>query len=68
MILEAIMQGIAKKTCDVLPMLTGFHSAVIEVADFESALGDYARMLGHEAPWIEHDASRRTRSALCPLA
>jgi len=49
-------------------MLTGFHSAVIEVADFESALGDYARMLGHEAPWIEHDASRRTRSALFPLA
>ena len=62
------MQGIAKKTCDVLPMLSGFHSVVVDVADFDSAVGDYARLLGQESDWIESNAERRTRSALFPLA
>jgi len=49
-------------------MLNGFHSVVVDVDDFESAVDDYARMLGQEARWIEHNAERRSRSALFPLA
>jgi catechol 2,3-dioxygenase-like lactoylglutathione lyase family enzyme len=62
------VQGIAKKTCDVLLMLTGFHSVVVDVGDFDSAVGDYGRMLGQAPRWIEANAERRTRSALFPLA
>ena len=62
------MQGIAKKTCDVLPMLTGFHSVVMDVGDFDSAVGDYARMLGQDPRWLESNAERHTQSALFPLA
>jgi len=49
-------------------MLSGFHSVVVDVADFDSAAGDYARLLGQEPRWIEWGAQRRTRSALFPLA
>jgi hypothetical protein len=49
-------------------MLTGFHSVVVDVGDFDSAVGDYARMLGQDSDWLEADAERRTRSALFPLA
>ncbi len=66
--LAFIVQGIAKKTCDVLPMLSGFHSVVVNVGDFDSGVGDFARLLGQEPKWIEWGAERRTRSALFPLA
>jgi len=61
------VQGIAKKTCDVLSMLTGFQSVVVDVGDFDSAVGDYARMLGQDPDWLEANAERGTRSALFPL-
>ena len=60
--LEVMVQGIAKKNYDVLSMLSGFHSAVVDVGDFDTAVGDYARLLGQEPDWIEEDAERRTRS------
>lgn len=63
-----IREVIAKKTCDVLRMLSGFHSVVINVGDFDSGVGDYARLLGQQPDWIEWDAERRTHSALFPLA
>ncbi len=62
------MQGIAKKTCDVLPMLSDLHSVVVDVGDFDVAVGDYARLLGQAPDWVEWGAERRTRSALFPLA
>jgi catechol 2,3-dioxygenase-like lactoylglutathione lyase family enzyme len=62
------VQGIAKKTCDVLPVLSHFHSAVVDVRDFEGATSDYARMIGREPAWIETHALRHTRSALFPLS
>ncbi len=42
------MQGIAKKTCDVLSMITGFHGVVVDVPDLDSAVADYARLLGQD--------------------
>ena len=41
---------------------------VVDVGDFDSAMGDYGRMLGQEPVWLESNAERRTRSALFPLA
>jgi catechol 2,3-dioxygenase-like lactoylglutathione lyase family enzyme len=64
----SMLQGIAKKTCDVLPMISHFHSAVVEVGDFEAGVGDYARLLGQKPGWIGADEKARTRSALFPLA
>ena len=49
-------------------MLSGFHSVVVDVGDFDSAVGDYARLLGQEPDWQESNAEMRTRSALFPLA
>ena len=49
-------------------MLSGFHSVVVDVGDFDSAVGDYARLLGQEPDWQESNAAMRTRSALFPLA
>ena len=49
-------------------MLSGLHSVVVDVADFDSAVGDYARLLGQEPNWIESNAQGHTRSALFPLA
>jgi catechol 2,3-dioxygenase-like lactoylglutathione lyase family enzyme len=62
------MQGIAKKTCDVLPMLCNFHSAVVDVLDLDAATSDYARLLGQQPAWIETNVERRTRSALFVLS
>jgi catechol 2,3-dioxygenase-like lactoylglutathione lyase family enzyme len=61
-------QGIAKKTCDVLPMLTAFHSVVVEAADFESGVDDYARLLGQSPGWFESKTGQDTRSALFALS
>jgi catechol 2,3-dioxygenase-like lactoylglutathione lyase family enzyme len=49
-------------------MLSGFHSVVVDVGDFDSAVGDYARLLGQEPDWQESNAKMRTRSVLFPLA
>jgi catechol 2,3-dioxygenase-like lactoylglutathione lyase family enzyme len=49
-------------------MLSGFHSVVVDVGNFDSAVGDYARLLGQEPDWQEANAKMRTRSALFPLA
>lgn len=49
-------------------MLSGFHSVVVDVGDFDSAVGDYARLLGQQPDWQESNAEMRTRSALFPLA
>jgi catechol 2,3-dioxygenase-like lactoylglutathione lyase family enzyme len=49
-------------------MLSGFHSVVVDVGDFDSAVGDYARLLGQEPDWQESNVEMRTRSALFPLA
>jgi catechol 2,3-dioxygenase-like lactoylglutathione lyase family enzyme len=49
-------------------MLSSFHSAVVDVRDFDSGISDYARLLGQEPDWIEANAERGTRSALFPLA
>ena len=61
-------QGIAKKTCDVLAMLTSIHSAVVDVRDFELAIRDYTRLLGQAPVRIESNTARGKRSALFGLA
>ncbi len=61
-------QGIAKNTCDVLRMLSAFHSVVVEVRDFTAALEHYTALLGREAAWIGANETRGCRSALFPLA
>ena len=61
------MQGIAKKTCDVLSMLNSFHSVVIETPDLGLAIREYQLLLGGALPRIEVNAARNTRSALFSL-
>ncbi len=61
-------QGIAKNTCDVLRMLSAFHSVVVVVRDFTSALEHYTALLGREAAWIGANETRGCRSALFSLA
>ena len=56
-------QGIAKKTCDVLRMLSALHSVVVDVRDFEVAVRDYARLLGATPLRLEFNTARGTRSA-----
>lgn len=63
-----MLQGIAKKTCDVLFMLSGFHSAVIDVGDFGSGVRDHARLLGRDPAWQEWDPDSGLRSAFFPVA
>ncbi len=63
-----MLQGIAKKTCDVLSMLSAFHSASIDVTDFDSGVRDYARLLGRDPGWQERDRESGLRSAFFPLA
>jgi catechol 2,3-dioxygenase-like lactoylglutathione lyase family enzyme len=63
-----MVQGIAKKTCDVLGMLNRFHSAVIDVQDFDAAVGDYAALLGCKPSWLGQNPTRGSRSALFGLA
>jgi catechol 2,3-dioxygenase-like lactoylglutathione lyase family enzyme len=62
-----MMQGIAKKTCDVLSMISSFHSVLVEVADFESGVADYARLLGQKPGPIENEATGNSRSVFYPL-
>ncbi len=62
-----MLQGIAKKTCDVLVMLNSFHSVVIETPDLELGIREYKQLLGGPSPRIEVNAARQTRSALFPL-
>lgn len=50
------------------PMPSRFHSIVVDVADFDSAVADYARLLGLQADWIESGAQSGTLSALFPLS
>ena len=49
-------------------MLSAFHSAVIDVTDFESGVRDYARLLGREPDWRELDTAEGMRSAFFSLA
>ena len=58
----------AGETCHVPAMPSSFHSVVVDVEDFDSAAGDYARLLGQSATWLESNADRGTRSALFPLS
>lgn len=62
-----MLQGIAKKTCDVLFMLNSFHSVVIETPDLELGIREYRQLLGAGSPRIEVNAARQTRSALFSL-
>jgi catechol 2,3-dioxygenase-like lactoylglutathione lyase family enzyme len=63
-----MMQGIAKKTCDVLSMISSFHSVLVELADFESGVADYARLLGQKPGPIETEVVGQSRSVFFPLA
>ena len=63
-----MVQGIAKKTCDVLGMLNRFHSAVIEVEDFEAAVANYGLLLGRKPSWMGRNPEAGSRSALFRLA
>lgn len=63
-----MMQGIAKKTCDVLFMISSFHSVLVEVADFEAGVADYARLLGQQPGPIETERVGGTRSVFFPLS
>jgi len=49
-------------------MLSTFHSAVVDVRDFDSGVDDYARLLGQRPGWLEADAAQDTRSALFALS
>lgn len=49
-------------------MLDSFHSAVIDVSDFEAGVDDYALLLGRRPFRIEDDRSGGWRSALFALA
>ncbi len=62
------MQGIAKKTCDVLSMISSFHSVLVEVTQFESGVADYARLLGQRPGRVETEEVSRLRSVFFPLA
>ena len=62
------MQGIAKKTCDVLSMISSFHSVLVEVNDLESGVTDYARLLGQEPGPIETAGAGQPRSAFFLLS
>ncbi len=61
------MQGIAKKTCDVLSMITRFHGVVVDVPDLDSAVADYARLLGQDPGPVEADLAQQTRSVSFPV-
>jgi len=49
-------------------MLSTFHSAIVDVRDFGSAVDDYARLLGQRPGWLETDTAQDTRSALFALS
>lgn len=49
-------------------MLSAFHSAVVEVQDFDAAVTDYARLLGQPPRWIESQTTRSVRSAFFGLS
>ena len=63
-----MMQGIAKKTCDVLSMISSFHSVLVNVADFDAGVADYARLLGQKPGPIQHELVGDTRSVFFPLS
>lgn len=45
-------------------MLSGFHSAVMDVRDFDTGVRDYARLLGRAPGWIGSNPQEGHRSAL----
>lgn len=49
-------------------MLNRFHSAVVEVQDFDLAVAHYATLLGREPSWLGRNGERGSRSALFRLA
>jgi catechol 2,3-dioxygenase-like lactoylglutathione lyase family enzyme len=61
-------QGIAKKTCDVSRMLIGLHSVVVDVANLDAAVRDYARLLGGLRAEFEVDPARAIRRAVFRLS
>ena len=63
-----MVQGIAKKTCDVLGMLNRFHSAVIDVRDFDAAVAHYGVLLGRKPSWQGRNPGSGSRSAVFRLA
>jgi catechol 2,3-dioxygenase-like lactoylglutathione lyase family enzyme len=63
-----MIEGIAKKTCDVPAMLNRFHSAVIEVRDFEAALDHYGLLLGRSPSLTGQDPDRGVPRAMFRLA
>jgi catechol 2,3-dioxygenase-like lactoylglutathione lyase family enzyme len=63
-----MVQGIAKKTCDVLSMLNRFHSAVIDVRDFDAAVRHYGVLLGRKPSFVGRSTGSGSRSAVFRLA
>jgi catechol 2,3-dioxygenase-like lactoylglutathione lyase family enzyme len=49
-------------------MLSALHSVLIDVRDFEAAVGDYSRLLGAAPHHLESSPERGTRSAIFRLA
>ncbi|MCP4907573.1 MAG: VOC family protein [bacterium] len=49
-------------------MISGLHSAVVKLRDFEVGVRDYTRLLGQAPHRIESDVRRGTRSVLFALA
>jgi catechol 2,3-dioxygenase-like lactoylglutathione lyase family enzyme len=49
-------------------MLNRFHSAVLDVQDFEAAVSHYGTLLGREPSWLGRNAERGSRSAFFRLA
>ena len=60
--------GDSGKTCDGLPMIERLHSAIVLVADLETATRDYARLLGQPAARVETDLESGLRSSFFGLA
>jgi catechol 2,3-dioxygenase-like lactoylglutathione lyase family enzyme len=66
--ISRMKKGIAKKTCNILPMISGFHSVVIDLRDFDVGVRDYSRLLGQRPMRIETLEGHQTQSAFFRLA
>ena len=49
-------------------MLTRFHSAIVEVQDFDPGVEHYSTLLGRKPAWMSVDPARGTRSAFFSLS